>query len=77
MKKMGRMITSALALTLAFGPVSASAGTVNQDAGEDLHKSHSHEGSPFDLAIANDEKLIEMLKEDGKIADGKIILQNS
>ncbi|ASF41399.1 protease [Halobacillus halophilus] len=68
MKKMGRMITSALALTLAFGPVSASAGTVNQDAGEDLHKSHSHEGSPFDLAIANDEKLIEMLKEDGKIA---------
>ena len=68
MKKMGRMITSALALTLAFGPVSASAGTVNQDAGEDLHKSHSQEGSPFDLAIANDEKLIEMLKEDGKIA---------
>ena len=68
MKKMGRIITSALALTLAFGPVSASAGTVNQDAGEDLHKSHSQEGSPFDLAIANDEKLIEMLKEDGKIA---------
>ncbi|MCA1011832.1 immune inhibitor A domain-containing protein [Halobacillus halophilus] len=65
---MGRIITSALALTLAFGPVSASAGTVNQDAGDDLHKSHSHEGSPFDLAIANDEKLIEMLKEDGKIA---------
>nr|WP_239587415.1 immune inhibitor A domain-containing protein [Bacillus pakistanensis] len=28
---------------------------------------HSHKGGPFDLAIANDERLIEMLKKEGKI----------
>ncbi|MFD1020629.1 immune inhibitor A domain-containing protein [Thalassobacillus hwangdonensis] len=30
--------------------------------------SHSHAGTPIDLGIANDEKLIEMLKKEGKIA---------
>ncbi|MEL3970888.1 immune inhibitor A domain-containing protein [Rossellomorea oryzaecorticis] len=32
------------------------------------HAGHSHQGSPFDLGIANDERLIEMLKKEGKIA---------
>ncbi|WP_175990736.1 immune inhibitor A domain-containing protein [Bacillus sp. Marseille-Q1617] len=32
------------------------------------HAGHSHHGSPFDLGIANDERLIEMLKKEGKIA---------
>lgn len=66
--KKSKILTSALALTLMVGPLSTSAMEKKVESVEDLHKHHSHEGSPFDLAIANDEKLIEMLKEDGKIA---------
>ncbi|KGP72643.1 immune inhibitor A domain-containing protein [Pontibacillus yanchengensis] len=66
--KKSKMLMSALALTLMVGPLSTSAMEKTVESVEDLHKHHSHEGSPFDLGIANDEKLIEMLKKDGKIA---------
>jgi immune inhibitor A len=59
--------------TLAVGPVVSTAQTV--DSGSILNKvtsksvaSHSHQNSKFDLGIANDERLIEMLKREGKIA---------
>ncbi|UOQ94478.1 immune inhibitor A [Halobacillus shinanisalinarum] len=70
MKKSSKIVTSALALTLAFGPLSASALESPGKAQSDVHKSHAHEkgGSPFDVAIANDERLIEMLKESGKLS---------
>jgi immune inhibitor A len=60
--------------TLAVGPAMSTAQSV--DAKNILsevtgkgHASHSHQGSPFDLGIANDERLIEMLKKEGKIAN--------
>ncbi|OAT84708.1 protease [Bacillus sp. MKU004] len=63
-----------MALTAALGigafAVPASAGTVvpeNVLAKPTVKDSHSH-GGPFDLGIANDERLIEMLKKNGKIA---------
>ncbi|WP_157130889.1 immune inhibitor A domain-containing protein [Halobacillus mangrovi] len=51
--------------------MSTSAVEKSLESYKDLHKSHAHSetGSPFDLAIANDERLIEMLKKDGKIAE--------
>ncbi|MGI8316658.1 immune inhibitor A domain-containing protein [Halobacillus mangrovi] len=71
MKKTGKILTSALALALTVGPISTSAVEKSLEPYKDLHKSHAHSetGSPFDLAIANDERLIEMLKENGKIAE--------
>ncbi|WP_406946320.1 immune inhibitor A domain-containing protein [Halobacillus sp. SY10] len=53
-----------------MGPMSASAFELPSVGHENVHKSHSHSssGMPFDAAIANDERLIEMLKENGKIA---------
>ncbi|KHE68181.1 hypothetical protein LD39_15095, partial [Halobacillus sp. BBL2006] len=70
MKKTGKILTSALALALTVGPMSTSAVEKSLEPYKDLHKSqaHSESGLPFDLAIANDERLIEMLKENGKIA---------
>ncbi|MCA0985520.1 immune inhibitor A [Halobacillus yeomjeoni] len=69
MKKYSRIITSALALTLAIGPMSASAMQSPVTSSEKNHSSHHEGGSPFDLAIANDERLIQMLKENGTIAE--------
>ncbi|WP_237417063.1 immune inhibitor A domain-containing protein [Halobacillus litoralis] len=70
MKKTSKIVTSALALALAVGPMSASAFEMPTTGHENVHKTHSHSqgGMPFDGAIANDERLIEMLKESGKIA---------
>ncbi|WLR49120.1 immune inhibitor A [Halobacillus litoralis] len=70
MKKTSKIVTSALALALTMGPMSASAFDLPTTGHENVHKSHSHSpsGMPFDAAIANDERLIEMLKENGKIA---------
>ncbi|REJ10363.1 immune inhibitor A domain-containing protein [Halobacillus trueperi] len=53
-----------------MGPMSASAFELPTTGHENVHKSHSHSpsGMPFDAAVANDERLIEMLKENGKIA---------
>jgi immune inhibitor A len=65
--------TSVLTATLAlssFGPATFAAN-VNQDGSNAVHPekkhSHSHSG-PFDLGIANTDRLISMLKDEGKIA---------
>ncbi|QHE53568.1 immune inhibitor A domain-containing protein [Pontibacillus sp. HMF3514] len=65
------LISSALSLALAVGPVTASAAVPSpSDFGNsNVKKTHQHGGSPFDMAIANDERLIEMLKENGKISE--------
>jgi immune inhibitor A len=64
-----------MALTAALGvgafAVPATAGTAvpeNVLAKPAVQKSHSHQEGPFDLAIANEEKLIEMLQESGKLS---------
>ncbi|MCA1023759.1 immune inhibitor A domain-containing protein [Halobacillus litoralis] len=70
MKKKTAILSSALALALAVGPLSTSAMEKKVEEAHDLHTSHSHmsaAGSPFDAAIANDDRLIEMLKESGDI----------
>ncbi|MGP4061086.1 immune inhibitor A domain-containing protein [Halobacillus sp. H74] len=68
MKKTSKIVTSALALALAVGPMSVSAFDTPTTGHEHVHKSHTQSGMPFDAAIANDERLIEMLKESGKIS---------
>jgi immune inhibitor A len=78
LRKKKRAASAALATllglsTLAVGPAMSTAQTVdaekvlNEVTGKG-HAGHSHQGSPFDLGIANDERLIEMLKKEGKIA---------
>ncbi|NQD68321.1 hypothetical protein HP456_20650, partial [Bacillus haikouensis] len=64
-----------MALTAALGvgafAVPATAGTAvpeNVLVKPAVQKSHSHQEGPFDLAIANEEKLIEMLQESGKLS---------
>jgi immune inhibitor A len=64
-----------MALTAALGigafAVPASAGTVvpeNVLSKPTVKHEHSH-GGPVDLGIANDERLIEMLKKEGKISE--------
>ncbi|WP_163526956.1 immune inhibitor A domain-containing protein [Halobacillus ihumii] len=71
MKKNSRIVTSALALTLALAPFSSSVLANSGTVQSDVHKTHAHEkgGAPFDVAIANEERLIEMLKESGKISE--------
>ncbi len=66
--KKGFILSTAAALTLSLGLSSAGAAPGNGSDG-DLQSGISQElGSPVDLGIANDEKLIEMLKERGTIA---------
>ncbi|MFC4558310.1 immune inhibitor A domain-containing protein [Virgibacillus kekensis] len=70
MKKKGLLLSATLALSLGLGSVSAesvSSGDADADLSEKLAK---HSGAPFDISIANDDRLIEMLKREGKIAKG-------
>ncbi|WP_430789834.1 immune inhibitor A domain-containing protein [Virgibacillus flavescens] len=67
--KKGMILSTTLALTLGFSSLSVSAATANLPDSNNLSaKVTSSVGSPIDLGIANDEKLIEMLKESGVIA---------
>ncbi|WP_404450565.1 immune inhibitor A [Virgibacillus necropolis] len=67
--KKGLILSTTLALTLGFGTVNISATTAHVPESNNLSaKVTSSVGSPVDLGIANDEKLIEMLKENGTIA---------
>lgn len=69
MIKKGLILSTTLALSLGFGTVNINAATANVPESNNLTaKVSSSVGSPIDLGIANDEKLIEMLKENGTIA---------
>ncbi|ASK64307.1 protease [Virgibacillus phasianinus] len=65
--KKGLILTTTLALSLGFGTVNVGASSV-PDSSNLASKVSATVGSPTDLGIANDEKLIEMLKENGTIA---------
>nr|WP_226673712.1 immune inhibitor A domain-containing protein [Rossellomorea aquimaris] len=61
----------AAALSVGAFAVPASAATVGPEnvlAKPTVKKSHPHGEGPFDLAIANEEKLIEMLQKSGKLS---------
>ena len=62
-------MVAALALS-AFSAPSASAAVQSDitPVKQEVKKESVHKKGPFDLAIANEEKLIEMLKESGKIS---------
>src|SRR5699024_1604648 len=65
--KKGFILSAAAALTLSLGlPVSAEQGSSTNT--ELKSQVSSTLGSPIDMGVANDEKLIEMLKEKGTIA---------
>nr|WP_285876830.1 immune inhibitor A domain-containing protein [Fictibacillus phosphorivorans] len=71
--KKGKWVSAALAALLScstFASVSAAPVNVQSDAKTSPveEKSLKHAGGPFDLAVANDEKLIEMLKKNGQIS---------
>ncbi len=74
--KLPKFMSTAAALALSVGMLGTSLPAVNTSAANkdvqspDLHaqESHTYGGVPVDLALANDERLIEMLKKGGKIA---------
>lgn len=70
--KKGKWVSAALAAMLscsAFSSVSAAPVNVLSDVKKSQeHEGHKHVGGPFDLGIANDERLIEMLKKKGEIS---------
>ncbi|MGE6755705.1 immune inhibitor A domain-containing protein [Rossellomorea sp. NPDC071047] len=72
--KSRKVLSMAMAAALSVGAfaVPASAATTvpeNVLAKPAVKKSHSHGEGPFDLAIANEEKLIEMLQKSGKLSE--------
>ncbi|MGR3765911.1 immune inhibitor A domain-containing protein [Rossellomorea sp. NS-SX7] len=79
MRKKRKAASAALATllglsTFAVGPAMSTAQTVDVknilNEVTNKHVSHAYQGSTIDLGIANDERLIEMLKKEGKIAEG-------
>lgn len=58
-----------MALSLSFGLLAGPTITPSVSA-SDYSSKLSSQGAPIDLGIANDERLIEMLKKNGKIAKG-------
>ncbi|MCH6267830.1 immune inhibitor A domain-containing protein [Neobacillus citreus] len=64
--KKRKLFSTALALSLGLGMLNVAAAPVGKAAGPAAKV--SAQGSPIDLGIANDERLIEMLKRQGKIA---------
>ncbi|WP_106495832.1 immune inhibitor A domain-containing protein [Lentibacillus sp. Marseille-P4043] len=67
-KKKGIILSTTLALSLGFGAINVSASPIAETPDLSSKVSAASHGSPVDLGIANDDKLIEMLKENGKIA---------
>ncbi|MEK5440386.1 immune inhibitor A domain-containing protein [Fredinandcohnia sp. FSL W7-1320] len=65
--KKKKIFSTALALSLSVGLLAGPAMSTNASA-SDVSSKLASQGSPIDLGIANDEKLIEMLKKNGKIA---------
>ncbi|WP_420708877.1 immune inhibitor A domain-containing protein [Bacillus sp. REN16] len=65
--KKRKIYSTALALSLSVGLLAGPAISSNANT-SDVSSKLASQGSPVDLGIANDEKLIEMLKKNGKIA---------
>ncbi|WHY00684.1 immune inhibitor A domain-containing protein [Neobacillus sp. DY30] len=65
--KKRKILSTALTLSLGLGLVNATSVPPNIKAADFASKLTSH-GAPIDLGIANDERLIEMLKKNGIIA---------
>ncbi|KGX93034.1 protease [Pontibacillus halophilus JSM 076056 = DSM 19796] len=66
-KVLSMAMIAALGLGAAMGPVSNVTASTETPIPQ-VEKKEMHHSGPFDLAIANEEKLIEMLKKSGKIA---------
>lgn len=69
--KKSKVLSTAAAIALSVGMLSTALPTYTPSAkATDTHSQHSHSygGSPIDLGIANDERLIKMLKDQGTIA---------
>lgn len=66
--KKGLLISTTLLLSLGFGTINVAATTAGEPDSSNLSKSISASvGSPTDLGVANDEKIIEMLQDNGTI----------
>ncbi|MFZ3579103.1 immune inhibitor A domain-containing protein [Virgibacillus sp. DJP39] len=68
--KKGMILSTTLALTLGFGTAISATSVDVPESNNLTAKVSASVGSPLDLGIANDERLIEMLKENGTIAEG-------
>ncbi|MBM6616566.1 immune inhibitor A domain-containing protein [Bacillus suaedaesalsae] len=72
--KKSKVLSTAAAIALSVGMLSTALPTYSPSAkatdSHSHHSDHSHPygGSPFDLGVANDERLIKMLKDQGTIA---------
>jgi immune inhibitor A len=70
--KKGKWVSAALAAMLScstFASVSAAPINVLSDVKASVQEeAQKHAGGPFDLAVANDERLIEMLQKNGQIS---------
>ncbi|MFS0864839.1 immune inhibitor A domain-containing protein [Fredinandcohnia sp. 179-A 10B2 NHS] len=64
-----KVLSTAMALSLSFGLLAGPTITPSVSASNYSPKLSS-QGAPIDLGIANDERLIEMLKKNGEIAKG-------
>ncbi|WP_099159138.1 immune inhibitor A domain-containing protein [Virgibacillus ndiopensis] len=82
-KKNGIILSTALALSLGLGAINVSASAPSVEVPDlSTTTTFTSQNASFDAGIANDEKLIEMLKEQGKIAkdaspaEAKKVLEN-
>ncbi|MCM3567430.1 immune inhibitor A domain-containing protein [Neobacillus mesonae] len=64
--KKKKFFSTALALSLGIGMLSA-AGPASNVKADDFSAKYSSQTGPIDLGMANDDKLIEMLKREGKL----------
>jgi immune inhibitor A len=67
MKKRKKILSTALTVSLGLGLFNVAAASPSVKA-SDLPSKFASYGAPVDLGIANDERLIEMLKHEGKLA---------
>ncbi|MDC3425170.1 immune inhibitor A [Aquibacillus sp. 3ASR75-11] len=72
-KKKGKLASTAIAVTLGLSTLALGLSPVQKANAEQARQevvssvSNTYQGAPLDLGIANDERLIEMLKRQGKL----------
>lgn len=67
MGKTSKILTSALAVALTVGPLSTSVSAATDHSEQKSSVHTPHVSMPFDPAIANDDRIIEMLKKSGEL----------